>query len=159
MLHLYPIFFAINSCDSKKILFVVLYTQKTACKNYTVRACKNYTRVQTTRLSAAHAPAVVKFLLRAGMCRLISILSYFLVVILKLRHLPVTWCWKIRKSPSRARENRIGELKSVRARRSALVFRHKIDVDDDAALDFIHIMDMTLSLNTLQTLTIHSSTN
>jgi hypothetical protein len=104
----------------------VKYTQKTACKNYTVRACKNYTRVQTTRLSAAHAPAVVKFLLRAGMCRLISKLSYFLVVILKLRHLPVTWCWKIRKSPSRARENRIGELKSVRARGSALVFGTKL---------------------------------
>jgi hypothetical protein len=38
-------------------------------------------------------------------------------------------------------------------------FRHKNDVDDDAALDFIHIMDMTLSLNTLHTLKIHSSTN
>jgi hypothetical protein len=48
----------------------------------------------------------------------------------------------------------------IRARaRISFGFRHKIDVDDDAALDFIHIMDMTLSLNTLQTLTIHSSTN
>jgi hypothetical protein len=74
---------------------------------YAVRVDENYTRAQNTRLSAARAPAVIKFLLRADMCRLISIISYFFIVLLKLRHLPVTWCWKIRKIPSRARENRI----------------------------------------------------
>jgi hypothetical protein len=118
---------------SAGLIAIIGITQKTACPDYMVRVRMKTTRVLKLHvLSAARAPAVVKFLLRAGMCRLISIQSP-------------------RKSNQRD---------EIRARtRISFVFRHKNDVDDDAALDFTHFMDMTVSLNTLQTLMIHSSTN